>query len=150
VSTLSEAELLAVAGEVPDPELPMLTVADLGILRGLVLGDDGSVEVTITPTYIGCPATAVIRQSVAAALRARGVREVSVRTVLLPAWSSDWISAAGRDKLAAAGIAPPGGCACPRCASADSEEVSAFGPTPCTALRRCVQCLEPFEAIKLL
>ena len=155
-----------IAAAVRDPELPMLTLADLGILRD-VREAAGRVVVTITPTYSGCPAMEAIRDDLAAALRAAGHRRVEVRTVLTPAWTTDWITPAGRDKLAAAGIAPPGpaprrgsgpvplalgrtgtAVACPRCGHADTERIAAFGATACRELRRCPECREPFEHVK--
>ncbi|PRY00481.1 1,2-phenylacetyl-CoA epoxidase subunit PaaD [Allonocardiopsis opalescens] len=154
-----------VAGEVVDPELPMLTLDDLGILRDVrALG--GEVVVTVTPTYAGCPALGVIAAELRRALAAAGFGAVRVRTVLAPPWSSDWISAEGRRKLVEHGVAPPGpvrragpvplelgprpaaGPACPRCGARATEELSRFGATPCTALHRCRSCLEPFEHVK--
>jgi ring-1,2-phenylacetyl-CoA epoxidase subunit PaaD len=146
--TATVEELRAAAGSVPDPELPMLTVADLGILRSVSVAADGSVDVELTPTFIGCPAVSVMADGVAAALRACGVREVRVRRVLSPPWSSADITDAGRRKLAVAGIAPPGQLACPKCGSAQTATLASFGPTPCSRLRRCESCLEPFEAIR--
>ncbi|SDQ52258.1 1,2-phenylacetyl-CoA epoxidase subunit PaaD [Thermostaphylospora chromogena] len=158
-----------VAERVPDPELPMLTLADLGILREVEEHDGGRVTVTITPTYSGCPALAAIRADLTARLRAAGYAEVEVRTSLSPAWTTDWITPAGRRKLADAGIAPPGAAParrsgpvplalgptrrtvrCPRCDSPDTEEVARFGATPCKALWRCRSCAEPFERVKEL
>ena len=158
----------AVAGAVTDPELPMLTLADLGILRDVRESDDG-VVVTITPTYSGCPAMAAIRDDVRAALTRAGYARVEVRTVLSPPWTTDWITPAGRDKLAAAGIAPPGpaprrtagpvpltlspsrtAIACPHCGHPDTERLAAFGATACRELRRCPACREPFEHVKEL
>jgi ring-1,2-phenylacetyl-CoA epoxidase subunit PaaD len=155
-----------VAQTVTDPELPMLTLADLGILRDVRL-EDGVVVVEITPTYSGCPAMGVMRADLVHALHRGGFGEVDVRTVLSPAWSTDWISEGGRRKLAAAGIAPPGTAparasgpvplhlgpsrrtaACPQCGSADTVEQSEFGGTACKALRRCRSCGEPFEHVK--
>ena len=157
----------AVAATVADPELPVLTLADLGVLRQVERTGERGVLVTITPTYTGCPAMEVIRTDLRAALRRAGYAEVEVRTVLSPAWSTDWITPDGRRKLAAAGIAPPGAAprraagpvpltlgpvvrrvACPQCGAADTDETSAFGPTPCTALRRCRSCGEPFQHVK--
>ncbi len=151
----------AAVGAVPDPELRVLTIADLGILRGVDVADDGRVTVTITPTYTGCPAMDVIRRDVAAAARAAGSAEVEVRTELSPPWATDWIPADGRAKLAAAGIAPPSGgrgqpatvrlsltLRCPQCGSPDTEELSRFGSTACKSLWRCRACREPFDAIK--
>lgn len=155
-----------VAETVTDPELPMLTLADLGVLRE-VSEKDGRVVVSITPTYTGCPAMDAMHDDLVHALRAAGYPDVEVRTVLRPAWSSDWISETGRRKLAEAGIAPPGPAArrpagpvpltlgrpaprvrCPRCDSPDTEEVSRFSATACKALHRCRACGEPFEHIK--
>ncbi len=140
----------AVAESVPDPELPALTVAELGILRDVAMRQDGRVEVEITPTYIGCPAMTIIRQEIEQALARSGFPDAVVRTVLSPAWSSDWLSEAARSKLREAGIAPPstGPVACPRCGSTDTETISEFGATACKALCRCRACREPFEAFK--
>ncbi|HVV09826.1 1,2-phenylacetyl-CoA epoxidase subunit PaaD [Amycolatopsis sp.] len=154
---------LEVAGTVTDPELPMLTLADLGVLRE-VSEKDGRVVVSITPTYTGCPAMDTMRDDLVHALEHAGFGEVEVRTVLRPAWSSDWITDDGRRKLADAGIAPPGKAprgpiplrlgpavrriACPLCGSADTVAVSEFGPTACKALRRCRECHETFEHVK--
>ncbi|MGY1807038.1 1,2-phenylacetyl-CoA epoxidase subunit PaaD [Blastococcus sp. SYSU D00669] len=156
----------AVAETVTDPELPMLTLADLGVLRDVRV-EDGTVVVEITPTYTGCPAMGVMRADLVLALHEAGFADVDVRTVLSPAWTTDWISAAGRRKLAAAGIAPPGTApvrpagpvplqlgptrrtaACPQCGSADTVEQSEFSATACKALRRCRACGEPFEHVK--
>ena len=158
-----------VAATVTDPELPLLTLADLGVLRDVYRADDGTVVVEITPTYSGCPAMGVMRADLVHALHRAGFGSVDVRTVLSPAWSTDWISEEGRRKLAAGGIAPPGPApvrspgpvplqlgstrrtaACPLCASADTEELSEFGATACKALRRCRTCREPFEHVKEL
>ena len=155
------ARLRAVAGAVPDPEIPVLTLDDLGIVRDLVIGDDGLVQVTLTPTYTGCPATAVIAADVETALRAVGVDAVSVRTVLSPAWSTDWMTEHGRDKLRDYGIAPPGAhtdgpvgltlaARCPRCGSTRTREISRFGSTPCKSLWSCLTCLEPFDSFKVI
>ena len=156
----------AIAETVRDPELPMLTLADLGVLRE-VSESDGSVTVSITPTYTGCPAMDTMRDDLVHALRGAGYERVEVRTVLQPAWSTDWITESGRRKLAEAGIAPPGSAprrtsgpipltlgpparrvCCPRCGSADTELVSRFGATACKSLRRCSSCGEPFEHVK--
>lgn len=156
-----------VAGAVVDPELPVLTLADLGVLRDVRTERNGTVVVEVTPTYTGCPAMGTIRADVLAALHAAGHEQVEVRTVLAPAWTTDWISAEGRRKLAGAGIAPPGTApvraagpvplelgprrrtaACPLCGGEDTEELSEFGATACTALRRCRRCREPFEHVK--
>ncbi|MQY09206.1 1,2-phenylacetyl-CoA epoxidase subunit PaaD [Actinomadura macrotermitis] len=154
-----------VAETVTDPELPQLTLADLGVLRD-VAERDGRVTVTITPTYTGCPALDTMRDDLVRRLTEAGFAGVDVRIALSPAWSSDQITAAGRRKLAAAGIAPPGRAprppagpvpltlgptrtaACPRCGSPDTEELSEFGATACRALRRCRSCREPFDHFK--
>ncbi|SFP50586.1 ring-1,2-phenylacetyl-CoA epoxidase subunit PaaD [Amycolatopsis arida] len=166
VTTLNDAR--AVAETVTDPELPMLTLADLGVLRD-VSEEDGTVMVTITPTYSGCPALEAMRDDLVRALREAGYERVEVRTALRHAWSTDWITEAGRRKLAEAGIAPPGPAPrrasgpvpltlrppasrvrCPRCGSPETEEVSRFSATACKALRRCHACAEPFEHVKEL
>lgn len=155
-----------VAAMVPDPELPMVTLADLGILRS-VEQQDGTVTVTITPTYSGCPAMREIAHDLRHQLTRAGFADVTVKTSLAPAWSSNWITDAGRAKLADAGIAPPNPAgpraagpiplsltvrrrtvACPRCASTDTRETSAFSATACKALYRCDACDEPFEYVK--
>lgn len=156
----------AVAGAVLDPELPVLTLADLGVLRD-VSTDGERVTVTITPTYSGCPALATMRAQLRAVLHAAGWTEVDVRTELDPPWSTDLITERGRRALAEHGIAPPGPASrhtgpiplsltrapaavpCPRCGG-PSEETSQFGPTACTSLRRCTACAEPFESVKPL
>lgn len=146
-----------------DPEIPVLSILDLGIVRAVRVHEDGAVEVDLSPTYTGCPATEVIRQSVARALVEHGFGRHVVRDVLSPPWTSDWISEQGREKLRAYGIAPPARAvsqprrlvkdstiACPRCASHETEVISEFGSTPCKALRRCLSCLEPFEQFKCI
>ncbi len=144
-----------VVASIVDPEMPELTIEELGILRD-VRQDEAGVAVTITPTYSGCPALDLIRAQVVEALRQAGYPRAAVRTVLEPAWSTDMISESGRAKLAAAGIAPPGPVLlqikprCPRCGSPDTERLSRFGPAACKALWRCAACREPFEGIKPL
>lgn len=135
---------------VPDPEIPAVSLVDLGIVRGV---DPDARTVTLTPTYTGCPATAVIEASVRDALNAAGLREFTIVTVLSPPWTTDWITPAGRDKLHAYGIAPPmsvgsRAVGCPQCGSLDTAEISRFGSTPCKALWRCVACAEPFDLFK--
>ena len=168
-AVLSSVELAwRVAADTPDPELPMVTVADLGILRDVTM-DGPRVTAWLTPTYSGCPALREIRADVAGRLAAAGFADVEVRTVLSPPWSSDWITAAGRRKLLAAGIAPPSGSAaqraagpvpltltaapgraisCPQCGSGDTERTAAFSATACKDLYRCRSCAEPFEHVK--
>jgi ring-1,2-phenylacetyl-CoA epoxidase subunit PaaD len=162
-----EAAAWAVLAGVPDPEVPVLSLCDLGIVRA-VQADAGGTRVVLTPTYSGCPATEVIAQSVVDALVAAGLGPVAITQQLAPAWTTDWISEAGRVKLREYGIAPPGpagpggsepgsgvtisirapGVDCPRCGSADTERLSAFGATACKALYRCRACREPFEHFK--
>ncbi|MFE2216340.1 1,2-phenylacetyl-CoA epoxidase subunit PaaD [Streptomyces canus] len=167
--TASPERAVRIAAEVPDPELPMLTLADLGVLHGVEVMPEGTVVVRLTPTYAGCPAMAEMRAEVSARLLAAGFAEVRVVTVLDPPWTTDRITDEGRRKLAEQGIAPPGprkapgpapartwlslsveppAVPCPRCASADTEEISHFAATACTALRRCRTCLEPFPHVK--
>lgn len=157
----------AVAAEVRDPELPVLTLDDLGVLREVEAGEDGSVTAVLTPTYSGCPAMAEMRAEVAGRLQAAGFADVRIRTVLDPPWTTDWITGEGRRKLAEYGIAPPGPAPrhdggpvplvlsptrqavhCPHCGSAETEETSRFSATSCKALWRCRACREPFEYVK--
>lgn len=148
----------AALAEVADPELPALTLCDLGIVRDIRTRGD-QLEVVLTPTYSGCPATEFIDSSVRAALAAAGLGPVTITQQLAPAWTTDWISAEGWRKLLAYGIAPPGAAGdvvrirprqlvCPRCGSANTERLSAFGSTACKALHRCLGCREPFEHFK--
>ena len=149
------ADVAAVLAEVPDPELPFLSVVDLGVVRGWDVEGD-SVVVRVTPTYSGCPAMDTIREDVGNALRHSGFRNVRVETVLSPAWNTDDLSEHAKHALAEHGIAPPGPVlvplrvplTCPRCGSRDTEETSRFGATACKALWRCRSCREPFESFK--
>ena len=135
-------EILA---HVPDPEIPCVSVVDLGIVRDVT--DDA---VIITPTYTGCPATLAIEADIRTALDKAGLSALKIQTTLSPPWSTDWISAEGREKLRAYGIAPPVKTAvqCPRCGSTHTEELSRFGSTPCKSLHRCLDCREPFDRFK--
>ncbi|MGC5221573.1 1,2-phenylacetyl-CoA epoxidase subunit PaaD [Micromonospora sp. DT81.3] len=152
-----------IAAAVVDPEIPVLTIEDLGVLRSVE--EDGSrVRVRLTPTYSGCPALDAMTDDVRAALLDAGYTDVQVRTVLSPAWTTDWMTAAGKAKLAGFGIAPPNGHApargtrvpvtlsvrCPQCGSLDTRELSHFGSTSCKALYECRACLEPFDFFKVL
>jgi len=153
----------AVVADVPDPEIPVLTIADLGVLRDVRVGPEGRVEVDITPTYSGCPAMDVIRDDVVRRLVDAGIADAVVRLVLAPAWSTDEITDAGKRKLSAYGIAPPTGRAaaggqvalalsirCPQCGSPDTRELSRFGSTACKSLWSCNVCREPFDSFKVL
>jgi ring-1,2-phenylacetyl-CoA epoxidase subunit PaaD len=159
--TATVAAVRAAAATVVDPEIPVLTIEDLGILRDVIVAEDGRIEVTITPTYSGCPAVEVIRADVDRVLAEHGFSDAAVRTVLAPAWTTDWITDEGRRKLAEFGIAPPGRCGgaagapvdlvrCPNCGSADTRLLSRFGSTACKALRSCNRCREPFDHFKPL
>jgi ring-1,2-phenylacetyl-CoA epoxidase subunit PaaD len=159
----SEQLVWEILSELPDPEIPVLTLADLGILRSVSVDAD-SVTVGIAPTYTGCPATEFIESSVIEALELQGFSNVKIDRVLTPAWTTDWISSDGRRKLKAYGIVPPNKAAeskralfhldleiaCPRCASNDTQKVSEFGSTPCKSSYKCKDCLEPFEYFKCL
>jgi ring-1,2-phenylacetyl-CoA epoxidase subunit PaaD len=159
----------AVAETVTDPELPMLTLHDLGVLRDVHLQDDGTLVVGITPTYSGCPAMAEMRADLSRALHAAGFADVEVRTVLSPPWTTDDVTPRGRQVLAEHGIAPPGpaprrapgpvpltlgarrpNVSCPQCGSRDTVETARFGSTACKALYRCRSCAEPFEHVKAI
>ncbi|HZW60534.1 MAG TPA: 1,2-phenylacetyl-CoA epoxidase subunit PaaD [Woeseiaceae bacterium] len=152
----------SVLASVMDPEIPVLSVVDLGIVRDLTTAD-GAIDVDLAPTYTGCPAVDVIERDVAAALAAHGFDPVRIRRVLAPPWTTDWISAAGRRKLRDYGIAPPPAAgskrhllaadrpaACPHCRSTDTSRTSEFGSTPCKAAWRCNACREPFEYFKCI
>ena len=170
----AEQKAWAVAATVCDPEIPVLTIEDLGILRDVRLFDDGgmvpAVGVTITPTYSGCPAMDAIRDDLKAAFQAAGYPSVHVDLVLAPAWTTDWMSEAGKAKLREYGIAPPSGSAaaggmghtsrgpvrlslavkCPQCSSLNTKELTRFGSTSCKALYACQDCKEPFDYFKVL
>jgi len=167
-STAAEsADLRAAIAAIPDPEVPVITIEDLGILREVLVDDvTRTVSVLITPTYSGCPAMDAIRQHIEHVARREGYAP-SVQTRLSPAWTTDWMSATGRDKLREFGIAPPGRrsevvpqpvgvrlmarrVACPLCGSVDTQEISRFGSTACKALRRCNDCREPFDEFKTI
>jgi ring-1,2-phenylacetyl-CoA epoxidase subunit PaaD len=160
---LSDGELRRLAWDaasaVVDPEIPVLTIADLGVLRDIAVSD-GHVEVSITPTYSGCPAMNMIALEIELALEREGIRQPKIHTVLSPAWTTDWMSDDGRRKLREYGIAPPIAgsgrralfgaqqVACPQCGSGDTEVLSEFGSTSCKALWRCKSCREPFDYFK--
>jgi ring-1,2-phenylacetyl-CoA epoxidase subunit PaaD len=162
-AVLSEARAWEVLAQVADPEIPVVSVCDLGIVREVHCRGE-HVRVVLTPTYSGCPATELIEGEVRGALLAAGALQVDIETRLAPAWSTDWISAAGRDKLRAYGIVPPDvavdgaqpvrivrrNVECPRCGSRETTQLSQFGSTACKALWRCERCREPFEYFKPL
>ena len=140
-----------VLANVPDPEIPVLSIVDLGIVRVVTADAAGRLEVQLTPTYSGCPATEVIERTIREALDAAGFADVAVETELAPPWTTDWITDKGKAALKAYGIAPPElakAATCPQCRSTDTEEVSRFGSTPCKAQWRCKACLEPFDRFK--
>lgn len=159
--TASEAAVWEIAATVADPEIPVLTIEDLGVLRAVDIDDDGAVTVTITPTYSGCPAMDAIRDDVITALAAQGYANVRVALVLAPAWTTDWMSPEGKAKLEEYGIAPPTGKAaagkvsvglsvkCPQCSSLNTSELTRFGSTSCKALYACQDCREPFDYFKV-
>lgn len=138
---------------VPDPEIPVISVVDLGIVRDVQWQGD-TLEVTLTPTYSGCPATSVIEIDVTQALRTHGIQSLQLKRQIAPPWTTDWLSDKGRAKLEAYGIAPPnpagGPAQCPRCQSTNLERMSQFGSTPCKAQWRCTDCLEPFDYFKCI
>lgn len=158
-----EARITRLLAQVPDPEIPVLSVLDLGVIRHLGLRPDGTIEVGVAPTYSGCPATPVIKADIVRALTGAGLRVAAV-DVLSPPWTSDWISAEGRRRLQEFGIAPPAAAvgstrallradpdvACPRCGSRQTAKLTEFGSTPCKALYRCESCLEPFDYFKCI
>ncbi|WP_395858452.1 1,2-phenylacetyl-CoA epoxidase subunit PaaD [Arthrobacter echini] len=160
-STPTDAAVWDIAATVCDPEIPVLTIEDLGILRAAHVAETGRVEVTITPTYSGCPAMDAIRDDVTIALGGAGYDDVAVRLVLAPAWTTDWMSDDGKAKLEEYGIAPPTGTAaagpvrvglsvkCPQCSSLNTRELTRFGSTSCKALYVCSDCKEPFDYFKV-
>ncbi len=157
-----ETHAWQILSQLADPEIPVLTLVDLGVIRYVRIDERGALTIGLSPTYSGCPATVAIRASIVEALRAANYATVRVVEVLSPAWTSDWLSAEGREKLRRYGIAPPAesvdsprhllGAAprlqCPRCGSGETTVVSAFGSTPCKSLYRCDSCLEPFDYFK--
>ena len=148
VKDIDEAAIMAVLDRIPDPEIPAVSITDLGIVRGFATDPP---RVRITPTYSGCPATIAIEQAIREALDANGFGHVGIERVLFPPWTTEWISERGRERLHAYGIAPPSPSVkaqCPRCGSMETHEVSRFGSTPCKAQWRCDSCLEPFDRFK--
>lgn len=154
-------DIWTILEEVTDPEIPVLTIQDLGIVRDVKIHQDDTVEVIITPTYSGCPAMHAIEINIIATLQENGFDKIKVTTVLSPAWTTDWLTEAGREKLKAYGIAPPAGSRskralfgeepaieCPNCNSKNTEMLSQFGSTACKSLYRCKDCLEPFDYFK--
>ncbi|QNM81909.1 phenylacetate-CoA oxygenase subunit PaaJ [Sphingomonas sabuli] len=147
-ATLNEDAIMAVLDTVPDPEIPAVSITDLGIVRGVRLDPP---RVQVTPTYTGCPATVAIEHMIREALDAAGYRDVYVERVLFPPWTTEWITPRGHERLKAYGVAPPSPsdrAECPLCGSADTAEISRFGSTPCKAQWRCNSCLEPFDRFK--
>ncbi len=165
MTPLGRDRVYEILATVPDPEVPVISVVELGIVREVAVDADGAVEVTITPTYSGCPAMFEIEKDIRSALTAAGVPRVRIRTVLAPAWTTDWIGAEAREKLRAYGIAPPGraeqgglitltrartAVACPWCGSKDTELRSEFGSTACKAIHVCRSCKQPFDEFKAI
>lgn len=159
---LTEADIWAILEQVKDPEVPAVSVVELGIVRA-VRWDGKELSIDVTPTYSGCPATELIEELITEALRAAGFRAPKLNQVLTPAWNTDWITEAGKEKLRQFGIAPPQGSSskmsllgepeaitCPLCGSTHTERVSEFGSTACKALYRCTECLEPFDYFKCI
>jgi ring-1,2-phenylacetyl-CoA epoxidase subunit PaaD len=155
---VAECEVWQLLARVPDPEIPVLSIVDLGIVRYVRRAADGRLHVGITPTYTGCPATAAIRSATRTALDEAGHRDALLEEVLSPPWTSDWVTPGGRARLAAFGIAPPAAAGdassrpvgCPRCGSLSTERISEFGSTPCKAHYVCSACREPFDLFKCI
>ena len=158
-----EREVWQLLEEIPDPEIPVLSLVELGVIRYVRAADRRRIEVGVSPTYTGCPATEVIRTSIRRKLESAGFEQVAVDSVLAPAWTSDWLTDSAREKLREYGIAPPAHAVskprhlwhepqvhCPRCASSQTECLSEFASTPCKSLYRCVSCREPFEYFKCI
>lgn len=153
MTALSEAQVWNWLEEVPDPEIPVISIVDLGVVRAVSVAGD-AVEVTITPTYSGCPAMGVIAMDIEIGLAKHGIEKVNLVTKIAPPWTTDWLSDKGRARLESYGIAPPqtagGPERCPHCKSSAVERVSQFGSTPCKAQWRCTDCLEPFDYFKCI
>jgi ring-1,2-phenylacetyl-CoA epoxidase subunit PaaD len=168
-NTIAESDIWEWLKEVPDPEIPVLSIIDLGIVRGVECASQrGAAKITITPTYSGCPAMVVIGEDIRATMKRHGIDDVVLETVLSPAWTTDWMSEDARERLRAYGVAPPpprlvnlagmvagmgsenrtDGVACPQCGSTRTEVISRYGSTACKALYKCKSCLEPFDAFK--
>ncbi len=158
---MTKEAILHILQEVPDPEIPVLTIEDLGIIRDVKIGEAEHIEVVITPTYSGCPAMDMIEVNIKSALQSAGYNNVLVTTVLAPAWTTDWLTEEGKRKLKAYGIAPPIGTVskaailgeeanieCPQCSSTNTKIISQFGSTACKSLFKCLDCLEPFDYFK--
>jgi len=147
---VTEAQIWTWLEDVPDPEIPVLSLVDLGIIRAVEVGED--VVVKVTPTYSGCPATSIINLDIETKLREHGVENLRLETQIAPPWTTDWIKPEAHEKLRVYGIAPPkpGQPSCPRCHSENTTLVSSFGSTPCKSHYKCVDCLEPFDAFKCL
>ena len=164
MNELDEQQVYEWLSVVTDPEVPVLTILDLGIVRDVTIsgrGEETAIKISITPTYSGCPAMDVIAIGIRMALASRGIKHITIEPQLSPAWTTDWMTETGKDKLKAYGIAPPHRKAfqplglfeedkisCPRCGSEETELVSQFGPTSCKALYKCLSCKEPFEHFK--
>jgi ring-1,2-phenylacetyl-CoA epoxidase subunit PaaD len=163
MKTYTEQELFSFLNEIPDPEIPVLSIVDLGVIRKINSQVNG-VEVEITPTYSGCPAMKQMEDDIISTLKQKGIENVHIKTVYTPAWTTDWLSAEAKEKLRKYGIAPPQESTtdksfitgktkqikCPRCGSLNTEMVSQFGSTACKALYRCKDCLEPFDYFKCI
>jgi len=159
----SEKEILSFLEAIPDPEIPVISIVELGVIRKIKMHTD-SVEIDITPTYSGCPAMKQMEDDIVSTLKAKGIEKINLKTVYDPAWTTDWISTEAREKLRKYGIAPPQGSThdksvlmgkekqvkCPRCGSLNTELVSQFGSTACKALYKCKDCLEPFDYFKCI
>ncbi len=159
----SENDIFSFLEEIPDPEIPVISIVELGVIRGVKINDN-AVEIEITPTYSGCPAMKQMEDDIISVLKAKGVEKVNLKTIYIPAWTTDWLSAEAKEKLRKYGIAPPEGTTndksvlmgkekhikCPRCHSKNTVLVSQFGSTACKALYKCKDCLEPFDYFKCI
>ena len=163
MANYSEKEIFSFLEEIPDPEIPVISIVELGVIRSIKPGEN-SVEIEITPTYSGCPAMKQMQDDIISTLKAKGIEKINLKTVYTPAWTSDWLNEAAREKLRKYGIAPPQGTTidkaalmgkekhikCPRCKSENTVLVSQFGSTACKALYKCKDCLEPFDYFKCI